>query len=208
MVTILKVLQKAAIVGLSVLGLGVVSSFTGVSTASALTVDFDGSHPTGGNVTYDENGFRFTYFTSGTGGGNCNSGDCATLFVNDYTVMSVIAGGSFSLDGFWYQDQGNPNTITIYGFNYVVANPSDLTTGRVWEYGLPGAPGGTVYSCATGTTCAAVQSVLFVGAPNGNGNVDDVNATVIPLPAGVWLLLSALGGLGLAGWRKSRAAMA
>jgi len=30
--------------------------------------------------------------------------------------------------------------------------------------------------------------------------------TPVPLPAGVWLLLSALGGLGFAGWRRKRVA--
>jgi len=33
-------------------------------------------------------------------------------------------------------------------------------------------------------------------------------AAPVPLPAGVWLLLSALGGLGFAGWRRRKAVAA
>ena len=49
-----------------------------------------------------------------------------------------------------------------------------------------------------------------LGAPCCGANLDNVsfNVAPVPLPAGVWLLLSALGGLGFAGWRRRKAVAA
>jgi len=87
----------------------------------------------------------------------------------------------------------------------VLQTTSSAYAGTVLGYslsnGLPNTELGSFStSFSTTTSLAAINNTLWGFA--------EPPIPPVPLPAGAWLLLSALGGLGFAGWRRKKAVAA
>lgn len=142
--------------------------------------------------------------------GNCIDGSigsgapCAALNRNETTTISRSSGLEFMLSSFWYQLLGANAELEV---SYFDADGS-LLGSDFFEGPVDGNNdgGNTVIPSFTGD----IYAVLFdnPGDNPGNVRIDDLAFEVatdvapIPLPAGVWLLLTSLGGLAYAGRRK------
>ena len=52
------------------------------------------------------------------------------------------------------------------------------------------------------------MTASFTADGGSNITINSATVSAVPIPAGAWLLLSALGGLGFAGWRRKKAVAA
>jgi hypothetical protein len=173
----------------------------------------DGISVVGTGVNSD-GGFADAYFDSGHAGlGVCSqSGVGACIGSNDDNVGGIGGTGqsgtetlilSFStkvlLDEVLFRGEGHGTfggtlEIDVDGGGFSTVDPVNQASNSIFESLLQG----TVFS--------------FKYIPRtGSGNefyIESVTVTAVPVPAAAWLLLSALGGLGFAGWRRNRSAAA
>lgn len=163
----------------------------GGGAASAVTIDF-GTQP-GNFEPYVEDGFSFDL--ANLTNGQC-PGEPSCLLQNNganmMVTMTSTSGLPFNLEGFSYhfigdtQQQGS--TLTV----------SDTIT-RVFtqeEFG------NDPFTITFDDEFLGVDLIKFTFAGNGTGRLDDINATVIPLPASALMLMSAIAGLGFIGRRR------
>ena len=123
--------------------------------------------------------------------------------------FSGLSAGSYSMESFHHDSQFGNNTVL---FDIIV---TDLAGTRTVASGLDTTGGASPNGITTALYWFTVldggtASITFNTATASSGNHMSINGfqltdvAPVPLPAGVWLLLSALGGLGFAGWRRKR----
>ncbi len=167
------------------------------SGQAATVLSIDGS----GNP-YIENGFEIDPITIVNG--NCDgvSGKpCLALNSNDVSTLTKVGGGTFSLDSFGFEFQGQPSELTLTA--YVGA-----TLVATLVYGDPTYPDKNVWYVVS-PAISGITSVTFADTGTGNLRIDDINVTVasaVPLPAAAPLFATGLGAIGLLGWRRKRKA--
>jgi hypothetical protein len=200
-------LKKIATVAVLAAALGLTVGTLPASQAAAAVIDF-GNHP-GSYSPYTEDGFSFGPTVQlDNSGGNCPYADPACLKLNNATgggypsaVMTLQSGGMFDLLSFQFQfsGTGNPNTLTVSAAGYA---PLTFTVGAGYakDTDYTYYPVGGIFS--------NVSSVTFSSSTGGTVRIDTINASpvsTIPLPAAGFLLVGALGGLGLMGRRRKAA---
>lgn len=180
-----------------------------VSAGNAATVNFsDGVSDNAANE-YREDGFLFEGVR--IVGGNCfddpatNPEKCAAENRNELITMTREDHSLFTLESIWFQllgSAGDGNQFEIVG-----TFGDGSTTGPV-SFGEP------TYDYNEGYTLGSaelgvfvnVKMITFRSAPDGgNLRIDNVGASVIPLPAAGWLLIAGLGGLAAVKRRKRAA---
>ena len=124
-------------------------------------------------------------------------------------TFSGLTAGTYSMESFHHDSNNGETTIP---FDIIVA---DLLGTRTVASGID--TSGTQSPTAITTALYAftvdaggTASITFNTTAAVSGQHMSINGfqltSPVPLPAGVWLLLSALGGLGFAGWRRKRMA--
>jgi hypothetical protein len=180
--------------------------------AGAVTVDFDSTLPTVfGLETYQEDGFTLT--------SNVPDG---TLIDDNNTVranLGIFSGGTNSQSLFWGEN-GAQSTITMsndggqrFSVSSIDASSLYHLSGQLVVTGTR-LFGGTVTQVLnlsdsistynlSGMVGLASLEFSFDGATYfAPFDLDNIQANVIPVPAAVWLFVSALGGL--LGWSRHR----
>jgi hypothetical protein len=147
--------------------------------------------------------------------GGAVNGD--TSFYQSSTLTAYVAGGGgiYVTAGFDPNDNYLNPFLNQYGFSIDTTFNNVIPSIDVSSLGLTGALFNGVSSLSYNggnyislTQPAGPTRQLYADA-SGNGLWGVYQApSPVPLPAGVWLLLSALGGLGFAGWRRKRAVVA
>jgi hypothetical protein len=201
-------------------------------------LNFGGADPGGdGGVTIDgvyyAGGFQYDPYNPMNG--HCYTDPCDKEAGGQNLVGELSRTSepyTFDLLGFYFNLQGAGgkaiNFLTVAAFDGDVLRGSvdfvlgSLLSGYSNDYSLVRVNEGAgqcdyaVYICdVTGYSVSifsslfeGVTSVRFIASENANARIDDLSMSVVPLPAGGLLLLSALGGLGLVRPRKRKAALA
>lgn len=155
-----------------------------------------------------------TYGDGDIVGGN----DCAGVLG---TPPNCVLNGSSMIVKFDFNDDGTMeppefgNFATIDGSEFMISFDMGGMSSGSWTY----TPGVGDPSITGWTVKAGPQFKVFLGTglsgfwdtPDGKdiSHITFFNGpppNPIPLPAAAWLLLSGIGGLGVMGWRKQRAA--
>ena len=167
--------------------------------ASAVTVDF-GTQP-GNFDPYVEDGFAFSPANL-TGGDPPCPGEPACLLLNpgaafNSTTMTTVSGLPFDLLGFSYHFIGDEEqqrgTLTVSDTNTITFLQSEFGNDPF-----------TITATDLGGLFLGVTEITFTMTGPGSDRLDDVTAQVIPVPAGMPLLLGGLAFLGYAGLRRRR----
>jgi len=179
--------------------------------AANVTVDFDSTLPTYvGLSSYSEDGFTLA--------SNVPDG---TLIDDNNTVRANIGilGGGTNSQSLFFGENGSNSVISIsndngYGFGLVSLDASSLynATGQLTLTGTL-SQGGVVSQVLTlnsnistyaisGMTGLNGLTISFDGATySAPYDLDNIEMSVVPVPAAVWLLGSAL--VGLFGWSRA-----
>lgn len=161
--------------------------------AYAITIDFSTASVAG-----------FTFDGLNTTNGNCPSAPPCDHVNNAGATLTITAlSGTFDFASFLYKFQGSDGTLTV---------TSDKTTATdfialvfpdtaIHTYNLAA----NLVSYFTGVTW-----IKFTSDNQANVRIDDItlNVAAVPVPAGIALGASALGLLGVMGWRRKKAAAA
>ena len=167
------------------------------STVSA-TLDFDTPDSVFQFVTDHPSG------NISTPNGNCQSGSCLSVRAGgggETVTLSRVDGGSFTLEGFWFQllgqGQAQDNTLQVSGSEGTTASFSAVTYGHNTPWTVSFFPS------------LQVTSFTFQNLNRGGLRVDDIRVTYdmapVPLPATGLLLIAGVGGLAVMR-RRRRAA--
>jgi hypothetical protein len=187
-------------------------AISGGATAGVVTVDFDDTLPTYfGLSTYQEDGFTLT----------SNVPDGTLIDVNNVVRgnLGILGGGTDSQSLFWGAN-GVESTVSLTGdsgevFELLALDASSLgnVSGQLTLTGaLSG--GGTIQQVLnidsalttygiTGMSGLSALDISFDGATYfAPFDLDNVQMSVVPLPAAIWMMGSAL--IGLVGWARRR----
>ena len=123
--------------------------------------------------------------------------------------FSGLTAGTYSMESFHHDTVFGNSTVpfTIEVMDALGTNTL-LSTFDTSDGTSPTAITTALYTFIVGE--AGTASITFSTTAASPGNHMSINGfqlsdvPPVPLPAGVWLLLSALGGLGVAGWRRKR----
>jgi len=185
------------------------------SVAQAVTIDFDSTAPTYfGLSTYQEDGFTLT----------SNVPDGTLIDQNDVVRanLGVFSGGTTSQSLVWGEN-GTISTISIANDTatpfYLLALDASSMANASGQLTLTGtlSGGGTVQQVLN--LNSALTTYNITGMNNLSGldisfdgstyfapfDMDNVEMSLVPVPAAVWLFGSAL--VGLAGWSRRRNAL-
>jgi hypothetical protein len=150
------------------------------------------------------NSFK-TFSTSGAYQSfSASAGDIFNMsgFGQNFSLDAIAAGSQLLLQIAFFDAEGKPAGTAAGGqvapgFNLFDSNPVDSTTPQnVWT------AMGVGTNAAPDNTAEVRFIVLGLLGSGGAGFIDDISATVVPVPAAVWLFGSALG---LLGWMKRKA---
>jgi hypothetical protein len=177
-----------------------------------VTIDFDDTLPTYfGLSTYQEDGFTLT----------SNVPDGTIIDVNDVVRanLGIFSGGTDSQSMFWGEN-GTTSTISFANdggkrFELTALDASSMgnLSGQLTLTGTLAAGGSvnqvlvlngdlSTYNIA-GMAGLSGLDISFDGITNfAPFDLDNVQFSVVPLPAGIWLFGSAM--VGLAGWSRRR----
>lgn len=180
--------------------------------ANAVTIDFDDTLPTYfGLASYQEDGFTLT----------SNVPDGTLIDVNDVVRanLGIFSGGTSSQSLFWGENGAN-SVVSLANdagkaFDLLALDASSLynLAGQLTLTGTL-AGGGTVQQVLNlsdslttynigGMEGLASLEIAFDGATySAPFDLDNIQMSVVPVPAAVWLFGSALAGLG--GWSRRR----
>jgi hypothetical protein len=184
----------------------------GVANAGLVTIDFEDTLPTYfGLASYQEDGFTLT----------SNVPDGTLIDVNNVVRgnLGILGGGTDSQSIFWGAN-GADSTLSLAGdsgevFELLALDASSLgnVSGQLTLTGaLSG--GGTIQQvlnidsalttyAITGMSGLSGLDISFDGATYfAPFDLDNVQMSIVPLPAGIWMLGSAL--VGLVGWARRR----
>ena len=177
-----------------IFGLALAIASLGSTAGSAATISFDGAGNQGDGSYTEDAALMFDDVRIVSG--QCGLAQrCGALNKNEESVLtSVVSGAAFSLSSIFVKLQGNNSVlklVTSLGNYLISAN-------------------GT-YNLASLGLFDDVTSVTFSFASQSNGNggnvrFDDIGYSVpatVPVPAAGFLLLGAIGALGLAKRRKA-----
>ena len=124
-------------------------------------------------------------------------------------TFSGLTVGTYSMESFHHDTGSDGSTVPFDIFvtdwlgTRTVASGLDTSNGT-----SPSAITTALYAFTVGETgTASITFNTTAASPANHMSINGFQLTgtaVVPLPAGVWLLLSALGGLGFAGWRRKR----
>lgn len=189
-------------------------------TFSGLTSDSNGA----GAPIYTENGFNFdpTWFQTGNCSPYPNPSDPCIKETQQTglvtTMTTTVPGRPFSLHGFFFDLQGTGGSQATNEL-VVSSSKTDATTELVFRINASAPSGTQLYTNYTGTSgdiyngnignndpyYATVMSPLFQDVEfvtwrtvsTTNARIDDISASIppIPLPAAGWMLLVGIGGL-------------
>jgi hypothetical protein len=187
-------------------------AISGGATAGVVTIDFDDTLPTYfGLSTYQEDGFTLT----------SNVPDGTLIDVNNVVRgnLGILGGGTDSQSIFWGAN-GADSTLSLAGdsgevFELLALDASSLGN-PFGQLTLTGAlsGGGTIQQvlnidsalttyAITGMSGLSGLDISFDGATYfAPFDLDNVQMSIVPLPAGIWMLGSAL--VGLVGWARRR----
>jgi hypothetical protein len=188
---------------------------SGAVNAGVVTIDFENTLPTYfGLASYQEDGFTLT----------SNVPDGTLIDVNNVVRgnFGIFSGGTSSQSLFWGEN-GTNSIISLAGdggevFELLSLDASslyDLSSGQLTLTGMLSGGGSvqqvlnlngalTTYNI-TGMTGLSALNISFDGATyDAPYDLDNIQMNVVPLPAGIWLMGSALAGL--AGWQRRRKA--
>jgi hypothetical protein len=157
-------------------------------------------------------------------GGNADEANVAALLGVDSSLVTLIgedtgAGGSgFSISGIgdlsgsWSVTDPSITHLAFKADTYFILGAltaasglwmNDTSTAGSWDISLVDCPA---------SICGAVRAYVDADFVNGGGNVADLSNvrafSVVPIPAAVWLFVSALGLLGSMRWIRQRPATA
>jgi hypothetical protein len=185
---------------------------SGAVNAGVVTIDFEDTLPTYfGLASYQEDGFTLT----------SNVPDGTLIDVNNVVRgnLGIISGGTSSQSLFWGEN-GTNSIISLAGdggevFELLSLDASSLynLSGQLTLTGTLSGGGSvqqvlnlnnalTTYGI-TGMTGLSALNISFDGATyDAPYDLDNIQMNVVPLPAGIWLMGSAL--VGLAGWQRRR----
>jgi hypothetical protein len=192
------------------------ASSYGMTISSTFDTDAEGWTGSGASVVYESTGGNPDGFIKVGDTGNVaplNSGILAPgAFLGD---LSAFIGGTLSVD-FRSISGSNANTVDAFGTVWIQGGGSDvffdLTTNSpgAWAtYSVPltaaawGVSELLWASIMGNVTTLGISTDAFDGADVVG--VDNVTISQTPLPAAIWLFLSALGVLGLYGRRRRTA---
>lgn len=185
------------------------------SVAQAVTIDFDSTAPTYfGLSTYQEDGFTLT----------SNVPDGTLIDQNDVVRanLGIFSGGTTSQSMVW----GENGTISTISITNDAATPFYLLALDASSMGNPSGQltltgtlsgGGTVQQVLnlnsalttyniTGLNNLSELDISFDGSTSfAPFDLDNVQMSLVPVPAAVWLFGSAL--VGLAGWSRRRSGL-
>jgi hypothetical protein len=183
--------------------------------AAIVTVDFDSTLPTYfGLASYQEDGITL----------NSNVPDGTLIDTNDLvrSNLGIFSGGTSSQSIFWGAN-GQTSTISLADdlgrqFDLLALDASSLynASGQITVTGTKFG-GGTVsqtvsltsslatYNFATMTDLSSVAISFDGNAYYAPFDMDNIQLSVIPIPAAVWMFVSALGVLGLRSRARSGA---
>jgi hypothetical protein len=185
-----------------------------VQAANPVTIDFDDTLPTYfGTTTHQEDGFTLT----------SNVPDGTLIDVNNIVRgnLGIFGGGTGSQSIFWGEN-GSISTLSLADdggarFDLLSLDASSLyNAGGVLTLTGTKAFGGTVQQNLnlngsistyniTGMDKIVALDISFDGTTySAPFDLDNINMSVVPVPAAVWLFASALGFTGL--WRRRRIA--
>lgn len=174
--------------------------------AGAATVDFTNAQPQGGGA-YSEDGLSFNNIRIVNGNCNASSGaGCGAFNDNEFSVLTKVGGGEFTITSFWYQLLGRG-----VGGRFPVTNTFTVSSnlGGVLSFAaniVGHNDGGHVVDLSFLTLFQNVTSLTFRTYRGGNVRLDDLamaEPSPVPLPAAGLMLLAGLGGL--ASLRKRKA---
>jgi hypothetical protein len=188
------------------------TAVAGLANAAPVTIDFDDTLPTYfGLSSYQEDGFTLT----------SNVPDGTLIDVNDVVRgnLGILSGGTSSQSLFWGEN-GSTSTISLAADNGAnfdllaldassLANASGVLTltgtlsgGGTTQQVLNLDGNLTTYS-VSGLTGLSALDISFDGSTSfAPFDLDNVQLSIVPLPAAVWLFASGL--FGLAGWSRRR----
>jgi len=177
----------------------------GATQAAAITVDFDSTDPTYvGLSSYQEDGFTLS----------SNVPEGTLIDVNDVarTNLGIFSGGTSSQSLFWGAN-GQFSAITItqdagrrFALNALDASSLYNSAGQLQLIGTK-VGGGTVsqtlvlngslstYAVSGMNNLSSLQIAFDGSAYAAPFDADNLQFSVVPIPAGVWLFCSALGAL-------------
>jgi hypothetical protein len=190
----------------------VLMTISGAANAGTVTIDFDDTLPTYfGLSSYQEDGFTLT----------SNVPDGTLIDINNVVRgnLGVFSGGTDSQSLFWGEN-GSESTISLaadsglaFALQALDASSLGNLSGQVTLTGTVSGGGSvqqvlnlngalTTYNI-TGMTDLLALDISFDGATYfAPFDLDNIQMSVVPLPAGIWLFGSAM--LGLAGWSRRR----
>lgn len=175
----------------------VLVSALAVSQAQALVLNFDGAS-NGDSTPYVEDGLQFD--VARIVNGNCPSNaerPCMALNNNEVSVLTRVGGGTFTISSFWFQLLGNGTDNTLMVMSDLGGNVN--LPQSVWGNN----DGGQVFDLAGQANFSGVSSLTFSTNNGGNVRLDNFDIAAVPLPAAGWLLVGALGALGVARRRRT-----
>jgi hypothetical protein len=188
------------------------TAVAGVASAAPVTIDFDDTLPTYfGLSSYQEDGFTLT----------SNVPDGTLIDVNDVVRanLGIFSGGTSSQSLFWGEN-GSTSTLALSAdsgaqFDLLGLDASSLgnLTGQLTLTGTLAGGGTTQQVLAldgdlttyniSGFTGLSGLEISFDGASFfAPFDLDNIQLSVIPVPAAIWLFMSGLAGL--AGWSRRR----
>jgi hypothetical protein len=192
----------------------VLMTISGAANAGTVTIDFDDTLPTYfGLSSYQEDGFTLT----------SNVPDGTLIDINNVVRgnLGVFSGGTDSQSLFWGEN-GSESTISLaadsglaFALQALDASSLGNLSGQVTLTGTVSGGGSvqqvlnlngalTTYNI-TGMTDLLALDISFDGATYfAPFDLDNIQMSVVPLPAGIWLFGSAM--VGLAGWSRRRTA--